>query len=65
MVENGIKNKDAETEKKTDYLNVPIEQAIELSRTFNIPLHPHIFLLDTNFQRRIFWINQMDKKFKN
>ncbi|OGJ12779.1 hypothetical protein A3K82_02455 [Candidatus Pacearchaeota archaeon RBG_19FT_COMBO_34_9] len=39
-----LRQKDAELEKNIDYLNVSFEQAIDLSRKFDIPLHPtHIF----------------------
>ncbi len=50
-----LRIKDAEAEKKTDYLNVPIEQAVELSRTFNIPLHPAYIFYWTQISREEFF----------
>ena len=39
-----LREKDLESEKKIDKFNVNIEQAIELSKKYDIPLHPkHIF----------------------
>lgn len=39
-----LREKNAEVEKETDKFNVNLEQAIEISKKYNIPLHPqHIF----------------------
>ncbi len=49
-----LRQKDAELEKKVDCFNVPIEQAIELSRNFNIPFHPSYIFYWTEISKEEF-----------
>ena len=49
-----LKQKDAELTKKINYLNVPIEQAVEISKNLGIPLHPFYIFYWTQISKEEF-----------
>jgi DNA polymerase II large subunit len=49
-----LRQKNAELEKETDCLNVSVDKAIELSSSFNIPLHPAYTFYWTQLSREEF-----------
>jgi DNA polymerase II large subunit len=58
-----LRQKDAEIEKTINCLNVPFEQAIELSKNFGIPLHPSYIPYWTQISKQEFlglinWIRE-------
>ncbi len=64
-----LRQKNAELEKNVDCFNVSIDKAIELSRTFNIPLHPAYIFYWTQISKDEFlglikWLknSRVDKK---
>jgi len=50
-----LRKKDAESEKNIDCFNVPIEQAVELSTKFEIPLHPSYIFYWTQISKEEFY----------
>ena len=56
-----LKNKDSEIKKNLDCFNISFEEAIDLSKKFNIPLHPKFIFYWTQiskeqFLKLIFWL---------
>jgi DNA polymerase II large subunit len=49
-----LRQKYSDIEKKIDCLNVPIEQAVKLSKTFEIPLHPAYIFYWTQISKEQF-----------